>query len=503
MSKYLIGVDIGTQGTKSIIFNDDFQIIAQSFEESNLISPRPGVVEQDPDEMYGSVVRTIKDIIDQSGVNAADIAGIGMDGQMAGIMGVDENFEAATPYDSWLDMRCGKYVEEMKKTAGKEIIESAGAPVSYNHGPKIVWWKREHPEVYAKIKAFVEPCVYCIGRMCELKGEDAYFDYTNLHFTTFADNKNKKWNMSLLREFDIEAEKMPRIVSPDTVVGHSSKAFENLTGVKAGTPVVAGLGDQAAGCLGTGIIKPGLISDSAGTASTFTCCVDSYRTDAKHMTMMQMRSAVDGVFTTTAYIQGGGMGLRWVRDELTGKTPLTYDELSALAAEIAPGSEGVIFVPHFAGRVLPNMKLKGSFTGLDWNHNIGHLFRATMESVGYDYKYFLSIVRENYPELKIEKILCMGGGSKSPVFNQIKADILGLPYAPLTMEEAALTGSAMAAAKGAGLCSYEEALAKLPAPKYQLEPNMENYEKYKPYAEVYLEVMEALKGIYEKEVYSV
>jgi xylulokinase len=155
MGMHIIGIDIGTQGTKAALFNEEMELVCTSFEESRLISPTPGTVWQEPDDLYNSCINTIKELLEKSGISGTEIAAIGLDGQMAGIMGIDASGEASTYYDSWLDMRCGKYMNLMNERAGKRIIELSGGPVTYIHGPKILWWKNEHPDTYARTARFM------------------------------------------------------------------------------------------------------------------------------------------------------------------------------------------------------------------------------------------------------------------------------------------------------------------------------------------------------------
>ena len=164
MNSYVIGIDIGTQGTKAALFNEDMEMIATAFRGIEADIAKAGTVWQEPDDLYASCAATIRELLDKSGVAAKDVAAVGIDGQMAGIVGIDESGEASTYYDSWLDTRCGKYMEEMRSRAGKRIIELSGGPATYVHGPKILWWKNEHPEAYEKTARFVMPAGLCGGQ---------------------------------------------------------------------------------------------------------------------------------------------------------------------------------------------------------------------------------------------------------------------------------------------------------------------------------------------------
>lgn len=499
MGAYVIGIDIGTQGTKAALFNEDMELLCTAFEESRLISPKPGTVWQEPEEIFSSCANTIKELLEKSGVSGADIAGIGIDGQMAGIMGIDESGEASTYFDSWLDMRCGCYMNEMRDRAGKRVIALSGGPVTYIHGPKILWWKNEQPEAYAKTAKFVLPQAYVVGKMTGLKAADAYFDYTHLHFSCFADTANKRWSQELLDTFDVSADKMPRIISPFDVVGKTTKEFAAISGLAEGVPVVAGCGDTAASTFGSGMFRRNMVLDCAGTASVLCSVVDSYVPDTEFETLTMMRSPIDGLFLPLAYINGGGMCMRWFRDTLSGDPAASYKELDAEAQNVQPGSEGITFIPHFSGRVLPNNPfLKGSYLGMDFKHTRGHMFRSVMEAVAYEYKYYLSVLRKLYPSDSFDDMITIGGGAKSSLFNQIKADVMGVNVTTFEMGETALLGSAVIAGCGVGLLSdYEKPIERVMRKGDEFRPDRQAYEQYVPYADNYLKAMDILTEFYK------
>ncbi|MFZ3106995.1 MAG: FGGY family carbohydrate kinase, partial [Candidatus Hydromicrobium sp.] len=224
MSKkiYLIGVDVGTNGTKSAIFDDSGNLISEAFEESKLYYPELCAVEQDPDEIYISVINTIKECVQKSDIDVRNVEGIAIDGQMAGICSIDKNWSAATPYDSWLDTRCAPYIEKLKKEESK-IISLTGGPPSFTHGPKMLWWKNEKPEVFKKIAKFIMPSAYAAGKLAGLKASEAYIDYTYIHFSCFADILNNRWSEDLCKDFGLPMEKLPKIVKPWEIVGRLSK----------------------------------------------------------------------------------------------------------------------------------------------------------------------------------------------------------------------------------------------------------------------------------------
>jgi xylulokinase len=499
MKRYLLGIDIGTQGTKTCLFDIEGNSIASSFEPSHLISPKPGVVEQDPEEIYQSVANTIRNVIREVEGSFRGVEAIGIDSQMSGIMGIDSEWKAATPYDSWLDTRCEKYIKLMKSSYEDEIVRITGCPPTYHHGPKILWWKYERPEVYKKISKFVIPAAYIAGRLAGLKAEDAYIDYTNIHFSGFADTDKMQWSQKLIDRFDVDIKKMPRITEPWEVIGFLTNDEAKKIGLRSGIPIVAGCGDQAATSLGAGVVRKGIAFDVAGTASVFSCCVDSFKPDVKNKTLISARSVIKDLWVPLAYINGGGLCLKWFRDQLTGnKGEVSYSQLDSEATNIDPGSNGLLFNPHFGGRVCPNDPgVRGSWIGLNWGHLRAHMFRSIMESIAYEYKTYLQIVNELFGDMRFTRVISIGGGSKSRLFCSIKSNVLGIPYAILKSSDTATLGSALVAGYGAGIyddmASKAENLIKV---EETVVHSPDIFHKYTDYVEIYRKIFTALSAVH-------
>ncbi|HEY5467031.1 MAG TPA: FGGY family carbohydrate kinase, partial [Clostridia bacterium] len=297
MADYVIGVDVGTQGTKAALVREDGSVVAEAFVPSRLIRPTPDRIEQDPEEMVGDCVTTIRAVMDQSGIDAGRIACLALAGQMAGILGVDSQGMAVIPYDSWLDQRCGSYWDRLRELGEDRIIELTGCPITYAHGPKILWWKYREPEIYKQISAFVQPAVYAAMRLCGLKADQAFIDYTYLHFSGFADTRNKRWSEELLASAEVDPDKMPRIVRPYDIVGTITEKMARAARLRAGTPVAAGCGDTAASIFGAGVVRPGMAIDVSGSASVFACAVDHFAPDITHRTILFAPSVIDGLYS--------------------------------------------------------------------------------------------------------------------------------------------------------------------------------------------------------------
>jgi xylulokinase len=463
--KALIGVDIGTQGTKAALFAEDGACLAAAFRKSALHQPGAGVVEEDPERQVATVCQTIKECILKAKVDSAGVAAIAIDGQMAGVIGVGRDGRNLTPYDSWLDTRCTPYITRMNRAAADEIVAKTGGPASFNHGPKILWWMHEHRSVFRSINAFVQPGGYAVMRLCGLTAKQAFIDKTYLHFSGFADNREGCWDAALCRRFGLEPEKLPRIVNPPDVVGELRGPMARKCGLRGSVPVVAGCGDTAASFLGCGATREGIGVDVAGTASVFAATTRSYRPDRRHKVLSCGQAATPGLWHPYAYINGGGMNLEWFRKHIAGSgraaPDLSLSNLDRAARRITPTPNLPLFVPHLGGRVSPGWpELRGAWVGLTWAHSIGHLWRALLEGVALEYAIYRQVLLRLHPHLHLAEVRVTGGGEKSALWNQLKADALGTPVVQINRGEGAPLGSALLAGYGIGLFTDLNATAQ-------------------------------------------
>src|SRR4030065_788241 len=236
-------------------------------------------------------------------------------------------------------MRCQHYIEWMDKEAGDRITQLTGCPPTCDHGPKMLWWKNNHPDIYRRIAKFVTPVTYVAGRIAGLKADRAYIDHTYIHFSGFSDAQKAIWSDELCERFGLDKEKLPRIVDPSEVIGQVSEISAKEFGLAPGTLIAAGAGDTAANALGAGIVNPGMLFDVAGTAAVLAGCTNKFVTDTKNRALITMRSVIPGLWNPLAYIGGGGIALRWFRDQFfnnwRGKkqadSPELYDELASMA----------------------------------------------------------------------------------------------------------------------------------------------------------------------------
>lgn len=483
-----IGIDIGTQGTKTVLCCANGKCIAEAFISSELFRPNNNTVYEDADIIFASVIKTVRSVVEKAGPQAGTAAAIGIDSQMAGIMGIGKDGQAVTPYDSWLDSRCAPYTELLEREAGDEAIQRSGGQIIHTHASKILWWKHEQPEAYKRITSFVQPNAYVAGRLCGLPGTEGYMDPTFLHFNCFSDNQRKCFNENIMEHFKVAPEKMPRVVSSESVIGTVKEPYASAMGIPKGVPVIAGCGDTAASSLGAGITRAGIAYDVAGTASVFACGTVKYSPDTKYHTILYSRSVVEGLFLPLAYISGGGLCLSWYSQ--ISKTGLK--ELDHLAAAAPSGARDVIFLPHFSGRTCPlDDKVHGAFLGLTNNSDSGSLYRAIMESIAYEYHSYLSILRDSGAIENLDVIRGIGGGAKSPVFSQIKADVLGTPYAAQINADSAPSAMARLAGHATGYItgSLTELFEPCPEDQKIYSPDESLYTVYENYASQYKQLL--------------
>ena len=493
----MLGIDIGTTGTKAALFNRDGKLLSQGFEPSRLIQVCPGVVEQDLEEIYVETAQAVRKCLFATVEGPEKIAGISIDGQMAGICGIDKDWNPATPYDSWLDTRCEPFVREMMNWAGDRIIRLSGGPASFNHGPKILWWKNEKPDTYQRISKFIVPSVYVAGKMAGLKSEDSWVDYTYLHFSCLSDLLEKRWADELCDLFDVDIGKLPRILNPWDRIGDLSEKESKVFGLVPGIPIAAGCGDTAATVLGGGVVRPGMAFDVAGTASCLITCTDRFTPDVEHRTVMWPRGVIPGLFTPIAYINGGGLDLEWFRDQFC---KIDFEELDRLAEELEPGSNRLLSIPHLGGRVCPNdPHLRGLWMGFSWNHRKEHFYRSLLEAIAFEYALYLKIQRDLQPEQQFKEVRVIGGGARSRVWNQIKADVLQIPYVRLDQEEFATLGGAIIAGRMVGFWKdLGEVATRFAKPGERIEPKKENLAVYKRYTDFYGELIHEIRDLFER-----
>jgi xylulokinase len=426
---------------------------------------------------------------------------------MAGVGLIDEAFQPVGHFDSWLDMRCQPFIEQMEREAGDRITQLTGCPPTCDHGPKMLWWKHERPEDYRRTAKFVVPGPYVAGRLAGLKADRAFIDHTYIHFSGFADAERGAWSDELCRQFDLDLDKLPRIVDPCDIIGEVQPGPAADFGLAPGTPIAAGAGDTAANALGAGIVRAGMLFDVAGTAAVLAGCTDGFVADTKTRALLTMRSVIPGLWNPLAYIAGGGLALRWFRDEFfnhgrsqgTLAAELGYEQMIEMATGAAPGADGLLFSPHLGGRICPaSPEMRGAWVGFSWSHTQAHFARAILEGIAFEYAYYLKILRGLLPEMRFADARVVGGGARSAAWSQIKADVLGVAFQRLAGSEFGTWGAAMIAGKAAGLiddlASHAENSAVRDGPA--LVPSSALHREYAPAVDRYIRLESSLNQFF-------
>jgi len=507
MASYLIGIDLGTSATKSAIYTLDGKPVAQASVEVPLYYPEPGVVEQEMGDFYRSAAETVQRCLQQSGIDPRQVLALACDSQMAGIGSIDEDFKPAARFDSWLDMRCQPQIEHLERHHGEAITRLSGCPPTCNHGPKMLWWQHERPQDYARIACFVTPAGFVAGKAAGLKADQAFMDYTFIHFSACADTARGAWSEELVTALRLDPARLPKIIEPWGAVGELSPEAARDFGLAPGTLIAAGCGDTAAGALGAGIVRPGMLFDTAGTASVLAASTAAYAPDVRQRTLLSMRSVIPGLWNPLAYIAGGGLALRWFRDQFfasnSDRQTISPERLYAMmdeaAATVPPGAQGLFFSPHLGGRICPAApEMRGVWLGFSWGHTRAHFYRAILESVAFEYAFYLKILQELVPGLTLLEARVVGGGAASSLWNSIKASVLGVPYQRLQRSEFATWGAALVAGKAAGVYDdLAEAADRCTQPLGSpVHPDPDVQRLYQPLADQYICIQQQVEQVF-------
>lgn len=490
MNKLLLGIDIGTSACKVAIFEKSGKVLAQSNQPYQLYYPNPGWVEQDPEEWWSAICDGIKDVLQQSGIAPEEIAGIGIDGQSWSAIPVDKDGNCLHRTPIWMDTRardiCQRVVDEVGFDTIFQVAGNGFEP-SYTT-PKMIWFKENMPEVYENTYKFMQSNSYIAMKLTGAMTMDMSQGY-GIHFF---DMKTCTYNEELAAKLGLSVDKVPDIVPCHQVIGEVTEEAAKLTGLAAGTKVVAGGLDAACGTLGAGVYLPGQTQEQGGQAGGMSICVDEA---LAHPKLILSPHVVPDSWLLQGGTVGGGGVLRWFKQELGGDA--SFDDLTKMAEEIAPGSDGVVFLPYMAGERSPiwNPDAKGVYYGLGFDKTKGHMVRAALEGVAYSLEHNMRTAAET--GVKVDELVAMGGASNSILWTQIKADVTGKTIKVPTSDTATTLGAAILAGVGVGVYeSFEEAVKETIVITRVQEPNMENHEIYKKSMELYLKLYEDLKDTF-------
>jgi xylulokinase len=440
MGHYVLGIDLGTSGIKVGIIDEQLRMICSQYRDARPLSGESRQTTDHIDRFYGDLLSHIQDVMSCSGLSAHAISAIAVSGQMGGVIGIDRDFNATTGFDIGIDTRSEPYNLQVHETLGADLFTTTcGSP---RNTPKIMWWKEHAPALYRASATFLTLNAFIAGKLAGNRADQAAIDHTITAFFGNEDLNGLCWSPEITRALGLDLSKFPQIVSPFDTIGHLSPQAALGCGLTAGIPIMAGAGDQPAGLLGAGMNRKGMSMDVSGSTTLIFSSTDTFSPDRTGR-MMYIPSVFTGLYYGFSYINGAGIDLSWFKQLVAGESTKEefFSRMSREAAQVSAGSDHLLFSPYFGGRQCPyQAQLRGAWIGLDWHHRAEHLYRAMLESVAYSYADGLQRQQEllGYtPEL----IFASGGGAKNLLWNQIKADVLGIPLQPIADCDSSLLGT--------------------------------------------------------------
>jgi len=456
MKRLLLGIDIGTTGSKAVLIEPNGKVIAHATTEYPIIVPKPNWAEQNPEDWWKATIKSIRGVILKSGIKSDSITGIGLTGQMHGLVLLNNKEEILRPCILWNDQRTVEECEEINRKISKErMMKIAGKPAltSFTAG-KILWVKKNESYIYRKIAHILLPKDYI--RYC-LTGEIA-MEVVDASGTCLFDVKRRQWSEEIISILKINKIWLPRIYESPAVCGYISKTAARVTGLCEGIPVVSGAGDQAAQAIGTGIYAPGTISATIGTSGVVFAAIDKYQYDKTGRLHTYCHATFDMWHIMGVMLSAGG-SLRWFRDAFFKKEITrakknnidVYDLMTEEASKIPPGSEGLIFLPYLSGERTPHPDpyARGVFFGLSLKHNRAHMIRAIIEGVTFGLRDGLELLKPF--KIKCNRVRISGGGAKSLLWRQIMADVFNVIAVTVNATQGAGYGAALLAGVGTGV----------------------------------------------------
>jgi xylulokinase len=441
-----LGIDVGTGGTRALVIDPSGRILGSATSEHvPFATPRPGWAEQDPADWWRATGEAVPGALADAGIDSAGIAAVGFSGQMHGSTLLDDTDRVVRPALLWCDQRTGAECDAITATVGAaRLIELTLNPALTGFTlPKLLWVRRHEPESWARVRSVLLPKDYVRFR---LTGDRAT-DVADASGTLLFDVANRRWSAEVAGALGIDLTLLPRAFESPEVTGTVSAAGASATGLRAGTPVVAGGGDQAAGAVGMGIVEAGLVSATIGTSGVVFAATSKPALDPKGR-VHTFCHAVPGMWHVMGVTQGAGLSLRWLRDMMGGG--LTYDKLCEAAAGVPPGCDGARWTPYLMGERTPHLDphARAALAGLTASHTRGHLVRAVLEGVTFSLQDSFAIFAEM--GVPVNGVRLGGGGAKSPLWRQVQADVYGHTAEIVEAEEGAAYGAAILAGVGAG-----------------------------------------------------
>ncbi len=502
--KYLIGIDIGTSATKTVLFDEQCQVVTSASCEYPLSQPQNGWAEQNPEDWRQAVVKTLQQVVRQGDVPVEDIQGIGLSGQMHGLVMLDEKNEVIRPSIIWCDQRTAAECAEItEKIGAARLIEITANPAltGFTAG-KILWVRRHEPENYQRCRHILLPKDYI--RFC-MTGEFAT-EVSDASGMQLLDVPRRCWSDEVLEKLDIDKALLAKVYESPEITGTITPEFAALTGLSTHTAVVGGAGDNAAAAIGTGIVEDGKAFTTIGTSGVVFAHTSKLSIDPKGR-VHTFCCAVPGCWHVMGVTLAAGLSLKWFRDNLADaymdraskENCDVYELMGSDAANAPLGSNRLIYLPYLMGERTPHLDpdCRGVFFGLSAIHRKPDLIRAVMEGVAYSLKDCNDVLVEM--GVRVQEMMACGGGGKSPLWRQMLADMYGCRVRTIRAQEGPALGAAILAGVGTGLYrDVPTACRKFIVPDQSCAPEAAGRDYYEKGHVLYQKLYQTLQPLYKE-----
>jgi xylulokinase len=490
---YWLGIDTGTGGTRALLVDQQGSVKASfTAPHEDIRMEKPLWAEQRPQDWWRAAQTAIKGVLAQAKATGKQVKGVGLSGQMHGLVLLDESGQVVRPALIWCDQRSQAQVDRVNQLVGKaNVLAYTANPVLTGFTlPKLLWVRDNDPQSFAKTRTVLLPKDYI---RFELTGEHAT-EVSDASGTALFDVVMRRWSHQMLDRLQLDRALLPRVYESSDVTGQVSSRAAELTGLAAGTPVVGGGGDQAASAVGNGIVEPGTVSCTLGTSGVVFAHMEKANYDPAGR-VHTFCHAVKGAWHVMGVTQGAGLSLQWFRDQLA--PGVSYDTLTAEAATAPPGSQGLFWLPYLMGERTPHLDsaARGGWIGVTAKHTRADLIRALLEGVCYSQKDCLDIIDQM--GVTANAVRLSGGGARSPFWRQLCADVLGQRVVKLACEEGSAYGAAILALVGTGAyASVPEACRAAIREVDSLLPRPHESQLYRRGHEVYRALYPSLRPLY-------
>jgi xylulokinase len=483
---YFLGIDVSTTATKVLLIDSAGKVIADQASQYSFETPHPLWSEQRPELWWDGAQKSIRGVLQSSGVNATEIAGIGLTGQMHGLVLLDQAGNVLRPAILWNDQRTQAQCDEIHERIGRErFIQITGnVALTGFTAPKILWVRENEPEIYAKVAHVLLPKDYVRFKLTD----EFALDMADGAGTVLMDLRRRDWSEEVLSALEIPCAWMPRLFEGTEITGRVTDEAAQATGLIPGIPVVAGGGDQAAQAVGVGAVEPGIVGLTVGTSGVVFATTPSALIEPEGR-LHAFCHAVPGRWHLMGVMLSAAGSLQWFRDSLAPR--MSFDDLINEAESIPAGCEGLIFLPYLSGErtPYPDPLARGAFIGLTVRHTRAHMTRAILEGVAFGLKDCFRLIQKAGVG-EITQVRASGGGTKSELWRQILASVLDSELVTVNTSEGAAYGAALLAGVGTGnwmsVDAACQATIKITSTQKPIAKQVKEYERvYELYRELY------------------